>query len=491
MNVAAVLLPFLAAPALGLAGAPLAGAYANLAVCAAVFLLTLTTPALTASAASGAGLWHADPLGAIFGMVTGLAALAAAVANIGFLRGAGARFGIRRWRLHHALFQVVLGCTLLGLYADDLVLLWLAVAGATLAACFGAGLSRTAPALEIAWKTFLSGGLGIALALFGTLAVYLAAQPVTGPGEAAMRFSVLFPHAAQLNGPLLNLAFVLFLFGYGARAALVPLHGWLPDAFAEGPAPFSTALGVLMLNVPLLAILRFRHLLQANAAAGGGAMRPAPFLLALGIASLLTAAFSLWRRRDARRFDARRFFAVSAIGHNGLAVFAFGLGGPAAIFAGLLHLLLHTLIKSALFQALSGRAAGSGAQPAGRVSRAAVFALTGLPPSPLFVSEFLIVSQTVQRLPPLCLPLGVGLTVYAVALLRLLGPMLANPAPVAPRRTAPAKPRRARASLVLASLPAAAPSLAAALLLAVALLLAFAEPWPLVRELSGIAEALQ
>ena len=481
MSFAAVLLPFLAAPVLGLAGAPLAGAYGNLAVCAAVFLLTCATPP-----GSGGGLLQADPLGTIFAMLTGLAALATAVANIGFVRGAGARYGIRHWRVHHALCQAVLGCTLLGLYADDLILLWLAVAGATLAATLAASLSRRAAALEIAWKTFLSGGLGIALALFGTLALYLAAQPVFGPGEEAMRLSALTQHAARLNGPLLTLAFVLLLFGYGARAALVPLHGWLADAFAEGPAPFSTALGVLTLNVPLLAILRFQHLLQANAAAGGGAMRPGPFLLAVGIASLLAAAFSLWRRRDARRF-----FGFSAAGHGGIAVFAFGVGGPAAIFAGLLHMLLHTLLKSALFQALPCGGGGD-AQPARRLSGAAILALTGLPPSPLFVSEFLIVSQTVQRLPLLSLPLGLGLTVYAVALLRMLGPMLRNPVPEAPRRRpAGAQPRLARASRALASLPAAAPMLAAVLLLALALLLAFAMPWPLVRALSGIAESLQ
>ena len=83
---------------------------------------------------------------------------------------------------------------------------------------------------------------------------------------------------------------MFLLFGYGTKAALVPLHGWLPDAYAEGPAPLTTALSGLLLNVALIAILRFRHLLQANFAAGG-AMQPGPFLLALGLASLLLTAF--------------------------------------------------------------------------------------------------------------------------------------------------------------------------------------------------------
>ena len=73
--------------------------------------------------------------------------------------------------------------------------------------------------------------------------------------------------------------------------------------------------------------------------------------MALGLLSLLLAAFSLWRRRDVKRF-----FAFSTIEQSGVAAFAFGLGGPAAMFAGLLHMTLHTLTKAAIFQCV-GRAA--------------------------------------------------------------------------------------------------------------------------------------
>ena len=268
------------------------------------------------------------------------------------MRGTAIVMSPRRWRVYHAMCQVMLGATLLGLYADNIGLLWVAVEVATIAATLGVSLPRTASALEAAWKYFILGGVGIALALFGTMLIYLAAQPALGPGLAAMSFAALAAHAAQLDGPLLTLAFVFLLFGYGTKAALVPLHGWLPDAYAEGPAPLTTTLSGLMLNVALIAILRFRHLLQANVDAGGGAMQPGPFLLTLGLASLLLTAFSLWRRRDSRRF-----FGFSSIEHSGIAAFAFGIGGAAAIFAGLLHMLLHTLIKSALFQALTRAAA--------------------------------------------------------------------------------------------------------------------------------------
>jgi hydrogenase-4 component F len=478
----AVALPFAAVPALALLGSPAQGALANAMLAGIVFLVTLG-----AFAAPGAGLIHADSLGLVFGAITGFVGLTTALANMSYVAEALPRFSTRRWRVYHAMWQVVVGSTLLGLYADNIGLLWAAVEGATIAATLGVSLPRTASALEAAWKYFILGGVGIGLALFGTMLVYLAAQPALGPGLPAMSFAALLPRAASMDGSLLTLAFVFLLFGYGTKAALVPLHGWLPDAYAEGPAPLTTVLSGLMLNVALIAILRFRHLLEANFAAGGAALRPGPFLLTLGLASLLLTAFSLSRRRDARRF-----FGFSSVEHSGIVAFAFGIGGPVAIFGGLLHMLVHTLVKSGLYQALIRAAALRGSTAPGHygfshlrglihsnkatawVLGGCIFALTGLPPSGLFVSEFIIISQTIQRDPFVSLPLGLGLLLCAVAILRNIGLLIFGPAP------AHTKPVRTGLSTHLVTLH-----------LALALLLAFAMPGPLVQLLSSASAALQ
>ncbi len=477
-----IFLPLLAAPLLGLFGSPRQGAQANAVLAGLVFALTLAV-----FAAPGAGLVHADDLGLIFGAITGFTGLTTAITNIYYVREAEPRLSLRRWRVYHAMCQVVLGATLLGLYADNIGLLWAAVEGATIAATLAVSMPRTPSALEAAWKYFILGGVGIGLALFGTMLVYLAAQPALGPGFAAMSFRALTAHAAGMDGSLLTLAFVFILFGYGTKAALAPLQGWLPDAYAEGPAPLTTALSGPLMNVALLAILRFRHLLQANFAAGGAALPPGPFLLTLGLASLFLAAFSFSRRRDARRF-----FGFSSIEHSGVAAFAFGIGGAAAVFGGLLHMLLHTLIKSALLQVLIRAAALRGSTAPGHygfshlrgliysnkytawVLGAAMFALSGLPPSGLFASEFIIISQTIQRSPWASLPLGLGLLLCAVAILRNLGPLVFGPAPV---RT---KPGRATLETHLVTLH-----------LVLAVVLAFAMPPLLVHLLSHMAEALQ
>ncbi len=99
----------------------------------------------------------------------------------------------------------------------------------------------------------------------------------------------------------------------------------------------------LLLNVALYAVLRFKMLLTANAAA----ITPGPMLMVLGLGSVLFAAFMLYRRDDIKRL-----FAYSSIEHMGVIAFAFGMGGPLANFAGLLHMAMHSLTKSAIFFAV-------------------------------------------------------------------------------------------------------------------------------------------
>src|SRR5437016_13501433 len=141
------------------------------------------------------------------------------------------------------------------------------------------GIYRSHAALEAAWKYFILGSVGIALALFGTILVYMAARPVVGEGMDAMVWTNLVANAAAFDPALLNVAFVFLLLGYGTKVGLAPLHAWLPDAHAEGPTPISAVPSGLLLNVALYAVLRFKILLAANA----GAFAPGPLMLTMGL----------------------------------------------------------------------------------------------------------------------------------------------------------------------------------------------------------------
>jgi hydrogenase-4 component F len=334
------------------------------------------------------------------------------------------RLTLTNIKFYHAMYQVMLFGMNLALLANNIGLMWVAVELATLTTVMMVGLYRTAEALEAAWKYFILGSVGIALALFGTILVYLAARPVVGEGIDAMIWTNLLRAAPDFEPSLLNIAFVFLLLGYGTKVGLAPLHAWLPDAHAEGPTPISAVLSGLLLNVALYALLRFKVLLAANP----NAIAPGPLMIGMGLLSLIFAAFMLYRRKDIKRL-----FAYSSIEHMGIIVFAFGMAGPLGNFAGLLQMTMHSLTKSGIFFCVGHVAQVKGSQKIEDMGGlttshpvlgwglvAGVAAIAGLPPFGVFTSEFLVVSSTFARQPVLALMLVTGLLVaFGALLLRL------------------------------------------------------------------------
>ena len=318
-------------------------------------------------------------------------------------------------RFYHAMYQTLMFAMNLALVANNIGLMWVAVEVATLTTVLMVGIYRTHEALEAAWKYFILGSVGIALALFGTILVYMAARPVIGEGTDAMVWTVLVARAAQFDPALLDVAFVFLLLGYGTKVGLAPLHAWLPDAHAEGPTPISAVLSGLLLNVALYALLRFKMIM----AACEGAIAPGPLMVVMGLISVIFAALMLYRRRDIKRM-----FAYSSIEHMGIIVFAFGMGGALANFAGLLHMTMHSLTKSAIFFAVGHIAQVKGTQKIADIGGLTVtnpvlgwglvlgvVAIVGLPPLGIFMSEFLVVSSTFARQPWLTAILVLGILI--------------------------------------------------------------------------------
>ncbi len=272
LNVASAFVIFLASLSL-LAAAPPPGAYILVDDPNVVFIVLNTFVGFTASVFSATYIAHEIETGRL------------TPANL---------------RFYHAMYQFLLFSMNLALLANNIGLMWVAIELATLTTVLMVGVYRTPEAIEAAWKYFILGSVGIALALFGTILVYMAARPVVGEGVQGMLWTVLIEHVQAFDPALLNLAFVFLLLGYGTKVGLAPLHAWLPDAHAEGPTPVSAVLSGLLLNVALYAVLRFKLLLDANA----HAIAPGPLMVTLGLISTVFAAFMLYRRRDVKRMFA-------------------------------------------------------------------------------------------------------------------------------------------------------------------------------------------
>jgi hydrogenase-4 component F len=344
------------------------------------------------------------------------------------------RVGPWRMRFYHAMFQLFIFSMLIALVTNNFGVLWISMELATLATVLLVSLYRTPTAIEAAWKYFILCGVGIAQALFGTVLLYFAAERVLGVGGNALLWTNLSRVCTQLDPTVMRLAFVFLMVGYGAKAGLVPLHNWLPDAHSEGPTPISAVLSGLLLNIALYALIRCKVLVDGSL----GTHFAGNIMMGFGLLSLLTASFSMLRQKDIKRL-----FAYSSIEHIGIATFAFGLGGPIATFGGVLHMIVHSLAKSATFFSVGHAAQMHGTQdmsqirglirgnpPVGWGLFLGVMALAGMPPFGIFTSEFLILTATMKDAPLLTPFLLLGLAVAFAALFRKVQPMVAGLIPL-------------------------------------------------------------
>ena len=314
------------------------------------------------------------------------------------------RLNPRRLRLYHSMYQLFMFAMLLALLTNNMGLLWVAMEAATLSTVLLVSLYRTRASLEAAWKYFILCGVGIAQALFGTILLYFAAERTLGSqGMTALLWTHLNSVKGQLEPRVMGLAFVFLLVGYGTKVGLAPLHNWLPDAHAEGPTPVSAVLSGLLLNVALYAVIRCKVLAEGSI----GHTFPGRMLMTFGLLSAVLGAFFIWRQRDIKRL-----FGYSSIEHMGIITFAFGLGGPVANFAALLHMTVHSLTKSAIFFTAGHASQKAGTQQMdgirGLVTTSPTIgwglmlgslAILGMPPFGVFASEFLILTTAMREHP--------------------------------------------------------------------------------------------
>ncbi|MFZ5556547.1 MAG: hydrogenase 4 subunit F [Pseudomonadota bacterium] len=418
-------IPFLGGLALGLAGHRRLAPELNVAFSLGTFLAAC---ALTAEVIAQGPMFvwdkefFIDPLNVFLVTLTAFVGLTTAIFSRPYMRVEQdhGKMTPRRLRLYHSMYQFFNFGMLLALMTNNMGILWVAMEAATLATVLLVSVYRTAASLEAAWKYFILAGVGIAQALFGTVLLYMAAEKVLGAEGGALLWTHLDAVKAQLDPNIITLAFAFLFIGYGTKVGLVPVHNWLPDAHAEGPTPVSAVLSGLLLNVALYAILRVKVLTDGAL----GTPLAGELMMIFGLLSVVVAAFFLSRQRDVKRM-----FAYSSIEHMGLMTFAFGLGGPVATYAGLLHMTVHSLVKSAIFFAVGHAAQKAGTQIMDeirgliRVSPAVgwglmlgALAILGIPPFGVFASEFLILTTAMREQPwatPLLL-LALGVAFAAV-----------------------------------------------------------------------------
>ena len=345
---------------------------------------------------AGGGWLRLDSLGAVFLLATGLLYAMAGVFSIGYLAVEEREDGFLRFaRRYYALLNLFGWTMLLVPLASDFGTLWVAVELTTIISALLVAIDRTDAALEASWKYVLIASSGLGIALLSIIVLYATGTQALG-GAYIPRFTRFLAHAHGLSPDAVKLAFILSVVGFGTKVGFVPTHTWLPDAHSEAPAPVSALLSGSLLAGAFYAILRF---FQVAVAAGDRSFAE-HVLIVFGVISLVAASFFVLRQGNYKRI-----LAYSSIEHMGIIALGVGFGAPLAVAGALLHVITHASAKGLAFfgtgSLLRGygskevdgvTGAGTGMPWSGPMFLAAALALSGLPLSGVFRSEFQIVA---------------------------------------------------------------------------------------------------
>src|SRR3989344_2812267 len=429
--------PVIAAIIAAIAGRTRQGIIEYVAVGAGIVqtLLALSIALATVSGKTVAmgSLFAADALGAFALLFTTVVGLAAAVHSVGYLREECQKgfIGFRRVREYYVLFPLFFCAMFVAAATASPIIMWTAIEATTLATAFLISFYNKPSALEAGWKHLIVNSVGLLLGFLGTL-LFLNAAAGAGATSPFASWSTLHAISDSLDPLLIKIAFIFVIVGYGTKVGFVPMHTWLPDAHGKAPIPISSLLSGVLLNMALIAILRFHSITDAVI----GPSFSQQLLIGFGIVSLVVAALIIFNQKNYKRM-----LAYSSIEHMGIMSIGFGIGGVATV-AALFHMLYHALLKPILFfcagnffikfsstKTTNIRGALKLLPFSSVVFFAALLAISGILPFGIFFTELSILAAGMAHYPLLMLIILVALAIVLAGFLRSTTHMLFSQAP--------------------------------------------------------------
>ena len=331
-----------------------------------------------------------DAFSAFMLIMVGLIALTSRIFSVKYIRHLG-----RDWR-YYALFMILVAGMNGVVITGDLFNLFVFMEIALIAALALVAFGGRAHEFEASFKYAIMASISSSLILLGIAVVY-GATSMLGLAAIAQSLGQKSPLIVLWTG-------VLFMAGFGVKAAAMPFHAWLPDAHSSAPSPISAMLsGVLIKSLGVYVLLRlFYNVFGA----------PALFLkivLGLGAVSILLGnllAIGQW--------DLKRLLAYSSIGQVGYILLAAGLGTPLGLAGAVFHMINHAIFKSLLFYNAGALETALGTRDlrqmgnvarllpvTSRTSMVASLAIAGIPPFNGFFSKLVIIIAAVQAGQPM------------------------------------------------------------------------------------------
>jgi len=354
-----------------------------------------------------------DSSNIIFMTLLSIVYLAVAVYNNGYMKHNKSDIGaLSRYSGMTLIFVMSITGAIL---SNNLGLSWVFIEATTLASAYLICFNKTKNSIEAAWKYVFICSIGIALAFVGIILLTIATGSVN-----TLAFQDLYIHAKAFNPFWLKLAYVFILFGLGTKMGLAPVHFWLPDAHSEAPTPISALLSAALLNSAFLVIMKVYRIVVL---AGCGSFAKI-MMLTMGFLSLfITAVFIYYIT------NYKRMLAYSSVENMGILLIGAALGGI-AMYASILHMIAHSLIKASFFltsgnvlEIYDTKKIKSVAgilrvdKTTGWLWVLSFLGIAAFPPSLLFISEFLMIkAMVIQQQFILCLLFVILLTIILYGL---------------------------------------------------------------------------
>lgn len=381
----------------------------NLAGAAAMLVLSVFTLAEVneSKAIAGSGIFkdifYIDSLSVYILFITALAFFLVSLYSISYFGEELRRkvITINKLKLFYCLSNAFLLSMILALTTQNMGVMWIAIEATTLASAFLVGFYNNKSAIEAAWKYLIICSVGIAFALLGIILLYYSSNVDLGGAKvSSLNWNYLIQKAEALDPSILKISFIFILIGFGTKVGFSPMHTWLPDAHSQAPSPVSSLLSGVLLNTAMYGIIRVMAIVNKSV---GSSSYTGNLLILLGILSIGTAAVFILVQQDYKRI-----LAYSSIEHMGIIALGLGICTPVSIFAALYHTFNHAMTKSMLFLAtgnvylkhhtkkISGVKGLIKTTPVtGVVFVLGVFAITGMPPFGIFMSEFNTVAAAI------------------------------------------------------------------------------------------------
>ncbi len=341
------------------------------------------------------GFIYLDTLSAFFIFVISVIAFAAALYSIDYIKK-DVEMGViseKKAKIYYVLFNLFCFSMLFVPAVNNLGMLWVAIEMTTLISAFLVGFYNNKESVEAAWKYIIICSVGIIFALLGTILFSYAFS--LSASMKNLNWSDMVASAGKMDKNILKIAFIFILVGYGTKAGLAPMHTWLPDAHSQAVAPVSALLSGVLLKTAIYAILRFGIITIKSV----GFAYFGNLMILLGIISLaISCGFILVQK------DLKRLLAYHSIEHVGIISIGLGIGGILGIGGAMLHVFNHAVTKALMFFGAGNvvnkyrthnmhiiRGVISTMPFTGFMLLMGAFALAGMPPFSIFISEIFII----------------------------------------------------------------------------------------------------